>query len=66
MCSLARASWLLGTARRAGAWWRIVGWFGLLASVGGSLVELFGEALAFGSCGVEVGFGSFGADAELP
>jgi hypothetical protein len=28
------------------------------------LTELFAESLLFGSCGVEVGFGSLGADAE--
>ena len=45
---------------------RAVGWLGLLAGVGGCLclVELLGERLVLGSCGVEVGFGSFGADAE--
>jgi hypothetical protein len=44
--------------------WRVVGWFGVLVGVGGCLVELLGESLVFGSCGVEVGFGSFGAEAE--
>ena len=65
----ARASCLLGAARRAGgcaagARWRVVGWFGGLAGIGGCLVELLGEPVVFGSDGVEVGFGSFGADAE--
>jgi hypothetical protein len=32
--------------------------------VGGCLVELLRESLMLGSCGVEVGFGPFGADAE--
>ena len=35
-----------------------------LAGVGCCLVELFGKSLLFGSCGVEVGFCPFGADAE--
>jgi hypothetical protein len=37
---------------------------GLLAGVGGCLVELLGEPLMLGSGGVEVGFCSFGADAD--
>ena len=64
-----RASCLLGPARGTGggtasAWWRVVGWVGVLAGVGGCLGELLGESLVLGSCGVEVGFCSFGADAE--
>jgi hypothetical protein len=34
---------------------------GLLVGVGGCLVELLGESLVLGSCGVEVGFGAVGA-----
>jgi hypothetical protein len=36
----------------------------VLVGVGCCLVELFGKSSAFGSCCVEVGFCSFGADAE--
>ena len=65
----ARASCLLGAARRAGgcaagARWRAVGLLGLLAGVGCCLVELLGEPLMLGSCDVEVGFCALGADAE--
>jgi hypothetical protein len=36
----------------------------VLLGTGCCLVGLFGESLVFGSCGVKVGFCSFGADAE--
>ncbi|HUJ82745.1 MAG TPA: hypothetical protein VLW83_12745 [Candidatus Acidoferrales bacterium] len=36
----------------------------MLVGVGGYLVELLGEPLVLGSCGVEVGFGSLSADSE--
>jgi hypothetical protein len=67
----ARASCLLGPARRpggcaAGPRLQAVGWLELLAGIGGCLclVELLGKPLMLGSGGVEVGFGSLGADAE--
>jgi hypothetical protein len=63
------ASCLLGLARRAGggaagAWWWVVCWAGVLVGIGGWLVELLGEALMFGSYGVEIRFGSFGANSK--